>query len=303
MMLQQAKEQLNSEPSRFIIEQIKVFAYSSPLNRMPPAREDFIFNEPLVKFADGDDPIFTEYKTIIGPTHLTPREALAKAYSKSPGDMRAQISVISWILPITEKTRESNRYETRVPSRLWSHTRWFGEQFNDALRKHVAGLLSEMGYLAVAPAIQPYLKMASNEKGPYSNWSERHIAYAAGHGTFSLSDGFITECGIAHRCGSVVTNLILPANTRTAETPFSNCLFYFDGSCKACMKRCPARAITEDGHDKVKCGAYLRDIGYSRAALKEGYDIEKSVSGCGLCQVKVPCEYRIPAKILKKKTK
>ena len=303
MISQQAKEQFKSEPSQFIIEEIKAFASISPLNRIPPAREELIFDEPLVRFADGDDSIFAEYKSIIGPTHLTPNEALARAYNKSLGDMPTRFSVISWILPITEKTRESNRGETRVPSRLWSHTRWFGEQFNDAVRKKVAGLLSEMGYMVIAPAIQPYFKMETREKGNYSNWSERHVAYAAGHGTFSLSDGFITECGIAHRCGSVVTNLVLTASPRTAKTPFSNCLFYFDGSCKACVKRCPAGAITENGHDKLKCRVYLGDIGYSRAALKEGYDVDKSVSGCGLCQVKVPCEYQIPAKIQKKKAK
>jgi epoxyqueuosine reductase len=301
MISQQAKEQFKSEPSQFIIEEIKSFARNSPLNRMPPNGEEIIFDEPLVGFADSDDSIFAEYKTIIGPTHLTPGEALAQAYSRSLEEMPTHLSVISWILPITKKTRESNRSETRVPSRLWSHTRWFGEQFNDVMRKHVAGLLTEMGYLAVAPVIQPYFKMETGEKGYYSNWSERHIAYAAGHGTFSLSDGFITERGIAHRCGSVVTNLVLPASPRKAKTPFSNCLFYFDGSCKICIKRCPAGAITKNGHDKLKCRVYLGDIGYSRAALKEGYDIDKSVSGCGLCQVKVPCEYQVPAKIQKKK--
>jgi len=301
MLSQQLKERFQREPAQFIIEEIQEFARTSPLNRMPPDKAEIIFDQPLVKFADGDDPIFAEYKTIISPTHLTPNEAVAEAFSKSPEYIQARLSVISWILPITEKTRKSNRSETRIPSRLWSHTRWYGEQFNDAMRKYVVEILSEMGYMAVTPSIQPYFKMATNEKGPYSNWSERHIAYAAGHGTFSLSDGFITERGIAHRCGSVVTDLALPASPRTTLTPFSNCLFYFDGSCKTCVKRCPAGAITEGGHDKIKCGAYLRDIGYSAAALKEGYDIDKSVSGCGLCQVKVPCEYQVPAKKQKKR--
>ena len=95
-----------------------------------------------------------------------------------------------------EETRKSNRNETLVPSRLWSHTRWHGEKFNEALREHVVGILTEMGYLAVAPMLQPYFSVDTNEKGPYSNWSERHIAYATGHGTFSLSDGLITERGI-----------------------------------------------------------------------------------------------------------
>ncbi len=299
MLSPQAKERLQTEPAQFIDQEIKAFASTSPLNRLSFIEDHIIFDEPLVKFADGDDPIFAEYKAIIAPTHLTPREALAEAYSKSPEDMPERLSVISWILPITDKTRKSNRSQTLTPSRLWSHTRWYGEKFNDTMRKHVVELLDGMGYLAVAPIIQPYFKRYTNEKGPYSNWSERHIAYAAGHGTFSLSDGFITERGIAHRCASVVTDLVLPANPRTVKDPYSNCLFYVDGSCKACIDRCPAGAITEEGHNKIKCGAYLRSIGYSAAALQDGYDNDKSVAGCGLCQVKVPCEYRIPPKIQK----
>ncbi len=212
--------------------------------------------------------------------------------------MSAHLSVVSWILPTSEKTRKSNRSETLVPSRLWSHTRWYGEKFNEALREHIVEILTKMGYLAAAPMLQPYFRVDTNEKGPYSNWSERHIAYAAGHGTFSLSDGFITESGIAHRCGNVVTNLVLPASPRVAESPYSNCLFYVGVSCNACIKRCPAGAITEQGHDKKKCQAYLHDIGYS--ASKE-YDNDTSVSGCGLCQTKVPCEFQNPTKKLKKK--
>ncbi len=286
-----------NNPAQFIEQEIKEFIRTSPANRLSFMNDYIIWDEPLVKFADGDDSIFTEYKTIIAPTHLTPREALAKAYSKSPQNMSAHLSFVSWILPTPEKTRKSNRSETLVPSRLWSYTYWYGEKFNEALREHMVELLTELGYLAVAPMSQPYFKVDTNEKGSYSNWSERHIAYAAGHGTFSLSDGFITERGIAHRCGSVVTDLVLPASPRAAESPYSNCLFYVGVSGNACIKRCPAEAITEEGHDKIKCEAYLHDdISY----LRKDYDV--GGTGCGLCQTKVPCEFQNPTTKLKKKT-
>ncbi len=297
-----AKEQLPTTPAQFIKQKIKEFVRTNPANRLSFMNGFAMWAEPLVKFADGNDPIFTEYKSIIAPVHLTPREALARAYNKNPEDMPACLSVISWILPAVEETRKSNCMETRVPSRLWSHTRWYGEKSNEKLRAYVVELLADMGYLAVAPSIPPYIKTYTNEKGPYSNWSERHVAYAAGHGTFSLSDGLITEHGIAHRCGSVVTSLILPASRRTARSPYSNCLFYLGVNCRACMERCPAGAITEKGHDKNKCQQYLRDIGYSAALLKDGYDNDKSVAGCGLCQTKVPCEFQNPTNKMKKKT-
>ncbi|MBI2328857.1 MAG: epoxyqueuosine reductase, partial [Chloroflexi bacterium] len=240
MLLPRIKEQLHTEPAQFVEQEIKELVRTSAANRLAFLDDYVMWAEPLVRFADGDDPIFSEYKTIIAPTHLTPREALAQAYGKSPAELPPSLSVVSWILPAVAETRKSNRAETRVPSRLWSHTRWYGEQFNNSVRQQMVTLLTGMGYVAVAPAAQSYFKTERNEKGPYSNWSERHIAYAAGHGTFSLSDGFITERGIAHRCGSIVTDLMLPASPRTAASPFSNCLFYVDGSCQACIARCPA---------------------------------------------------------------
>ena len=295
------KEKLETNPVQFIEQEIKEFVRTSPDNRLSFINDYVMWDEPLVGFADGKDPIFTEYKTIIAPEHLTPHEALAKAYDKNPEDMPERLSVISWILPTVEETRKSNRTEVRVPSRLWSHTRWYGEKFNEKLRAHVVALLTDMGYLAAAPLSQSYFKIYTNEKGPYSNWSERHMAYAAGLGTFSLSDGLITERGIAIRCGNVVTNLVLPTSSRIANSPYSNCLFYVGVNCRACIDRCPALAINEKGHDKNKCQQYLRDIGYSRESLKDGYDNEKSVVGCGLCQTKVPCEFENPINRLKKK--
>ncbi|MFC2045062.1 hypothetical protein ACFLUH_00075 [Chloroflexota bacterium] len=290
---------LEINPSEFIVHEVKKFMRTNPDNRLSFINDYVIWDEPLVGFADGDDPIFTEYKTIIAPEHLTPREALAKAYDKSPEYMPARLSVISWILPAVEETRKSNSAEVRVPSRLWSHTRWYGEKFNEKLRAHVVGLLTSMGYLATAPFLQPYFKVYANEKGPYSNWSERHMSYAAGLGTFSLSDGLITERGIAIRCGNVVTNLAIPASRRTASSPYSNCLFYAGVNCRACIDRCPAGAISEKGHDKNKCQQYF-EIGYSET-LKGGYDNEKSIAGCGLCQTKVPCEFQNPTNKLNRK--
>lgn len=278
--------------AHFIESEIKSFVSNSPLNHMPDDTSQPFFDEPLVKFADGDDKLFKDFKSIIGSTHLTPREALAQTYNKKPEDLPGAISIISWILPIASKVRETNRKQKTVPSIPWACTRWYGEKMNDALRAHVVKILTDKGYMATAPVIQPFFKQLSNEKGLYSNWSERHIAYVAGQGTFSLSDGFITEKGIAHRCGSVVTNLVLPPSVRTATSPYANCLFYVDKSCKACIARCPGNAISEAGHDKVKCREYqqLPEIVQIKTDLGVG------IVGCGLCQVKVPCEFKNPAK-------
>jgi len=276
----------------YIIEkQIREFIRNSPLNRMPDDTNQVIFDEPLIKYADSDDELFIQYKKIIGTVHMTPREALAAAYNEKPESLPARLSVISWILPIAENIRKSNRKEKLQPSRLWSYTRWYGEKLNEALREHVVKVLNEKGHKAAAPGIGLHFKQYNNEKGPYSNWSERHIAYAAGLGTFSLSDGFITEKGIAHRCGSVVTDMILSPSTHSASTPYANCTFYVNGGCRACIARCPAGAITETGHDKIKCLEFQRR---EFAGLRENLKVGNT--GCGLCQTKVPCEFNNPMK-------
>lgn len=298
----QPRKQLDTDPARYLEAEIRRFGHDSEAAHLDFLNGYLMWDDLLVRFADGDDPLFAEYKRIIGPEHLTPREALAAATGKQPAELPARLSVVSWVLPITGETRQSNRTETKGPSRLWSHTRWYGEKSNDALKTHVAALLTGMGYLAAAPSLQRYFKMLNNERGPYSNYSERHVAYAAGQGTFGLSDGLITERGIAHRVGSVVTDLAIPASPRTATGPYANCLFFAGVNCRACINRCPAKAISEAGHDKKKCQQYLTSLGYSPQAFKGGgYDNATSVAGCGLCQTKVPCEAANPVRQLKKK--
>ena len=145
MLSSEAKERFHLDPAVAIEYEIKAFVLGSPLNRMPANRELTIFDEPLVRFVDGNDPLYEEYKTLIDPGHLTPREALAKSLDSSLQAVPSQLSVVSWVLPIAEKTRVSNRGETKLPSRRWSHTRYYGEEFNNEVRKHVVEVLTELG--------------------------------------------------------------------------------------------------------------------------------------------------------------
>ena len=56
-----------------------------------------------------------------------PRDIFDLTFGKS--DRERELSVISWVLPISEDTRKGNRKEQKYPSMLWSHTRYFGEPF------------------------------------------------------------------------------------------------------------------------------------------------------------------------------
>jgi len=268
---------------------IKGFVNTSPSNRLKGSDEQY-FAEPMVGYADIHDPLFAEYKNIIGDFHLTPAEFLEAEYG---GACPESGTVISWILPVATGVRRSNRKGKKVPSLEWSHMRFFGELFNEALRKYVVALLSSRGYRTLAPALTAQWKrIVSPEVGHASTWSERHAAYAAGLGTFSLSDALITRKGIAHRIGSVITELVLEPTARPYQDPYDYCLKYNSGTCGACIGRCPAGAITEKGHDKEACSRFMNQV--ISPKVNEAYGV--TISGCGLCQTKVPCESKVPVK-------
>ena len=269
-----------TEWTELIKNEILTIAIESPLVVTAAQENASLFGEPFMGVADGDDPIFGEYKNIIHPEHLTPLEALAKAVDRCPVDFPERISVISWALPYGRALRKSNYKMTGSASPLWSGV--FGEKRKliRVLCKGVADMLSDKGHLAVSPVTQPFYGVLG---GPVSNWSERHIAYAAGLGTFGMSGLFITEMGVANLLGSVVTDIALPVTPRTTQTPYDNCLFHATGKCEICMKRCPSGAIGEQGHNGKKCKTY-----------------EESVGCCELCQTKVPCEFQNPTRKLKK---
>jgi ferredoxin len=284
-------------PNRVLEQLIKNFILENDQNRRIQLDLGMYFEEPLVGFASGIDPLFFEYKTLIGSFHLTPREIMQAALKeKGRGLLLSdieQISVISWVLPIAEDTRKGNRKEEQFPSRLWAYTKDFGEACNNALRKHVRVFLEDLGYVTMAPTLSTdFQYMRDEEKGWTSLWSERHIAYACGLGTFSLNDGFITPKGMAVRIGSVVTLLKLTPSEKKYRYYRENCLQFRNEKCGKCISRCPAGAIDEKGHDKDKCHDYL-DSEPLKAKRSE-YGLQNSSPSCGLCQTGVPCEFQIP---------
>lgn len=266
---------------------------ATPENTLCDTKNEPAWEKPLVGFAAGNDPLWEEIKKDIGPFCWTPAEIFNMSFPErtaSPADL----TIVSWILPQTEKTKADNRKEKAFPSERWARSRKFGEEFNAKLRVYVVETLKDKGYDAVAPQLSPSFRQEKTDKyGLCSSWSERHAAFLAGLGTFGLCDGLITPLGKAMRCGSVVARLSI----RPQERPYRNrneyCLFYSKGICGKCADRCPAGAISrENGHDKEKCRIYIDEV--TSAYVKTHFEIDSY--GCGLCQTNVPCESRIPVK-------
>jgi ferredoxin len=296
-MTKEEKVVFLKNPNSVLEQLVKNFINEAGPNRRTQLDHGIYWEEPLVGFASGIDPLFSEYKTIIGPFHPTPREIISAALRERGRGLLLteieQMSVISWVLPASEDTRKSNRQEKQFPSKLWAYTKDFGEVCNNALKKHVVTFLEGLGHISVAPTLLPGFHSFRDEKLSWTSiWSERHIAYACGLGTFSLSDGLITPTGIAVRFGSVVTLLKLTPSEKKYRHYRENCLHFRNEKCGKCILRCPAGAITERGHDKDKCKEYL-----DSEALKtkrSEYGLQNSSPSCGLCQTEVPCEFGIP---------
>jgi epoxyqueuosine reductase QueG len=292
------KGRFDTNPERFIEKAIRHFVKTSPLNRLESFGGEPIFEEPLIGFADSDDPLFAEYKKVVHELHLSPKEVLTLHLTETLKDEAPQVanvSVISFMLPINRETLRANAREKEGPSLRWNHTRWKGQEFIAGLSTYLVSRLETMGVHALAPEISPYFKIIQVSDDFTSNWSQRHIAYAAGLGTFSLNEGFITSKGLAMRGGSVVAGIKLKPSIKPYEHHLANCLFYASGKCGECIRRCPGGAISEKGHDKMKCFEVLFEKQKPWLEGAYGSGFIGNYAGCGLCQTGVPCESRIPA--------
>lgn len=234
-----------------------------------------IFEAPIFSFGSADDEYFTKLKqpSAIGEHFMLPKEWLPQSRT-----------VISFFLPFSEAVRMGNRREKTWPSEEWVHGRIEGQAFLNKLCMYLKSVLIDEGYGSVVPSLDERFwsntDRAQSKAKFTSNWSERHVAFVCGLGTFGLSKGLITPKGIAGRFGSIITELFLPPDKREYENIYDNC-----SMCGKCAKNCPANAITiENGKDHYSCFAFLNKT-------REKYNPRY---GCGKCQVGVPCESGIP---------
>ena len=269
---------------------IKDFIMNSPYNSLQNEKGDKAWNEPLVGFSVGSDPLYDEFKNHIGDFYWKPLEIFAQTFPEIKASA-AELSVISWILPHNPETKSDHQREKSYPSERWVRARIFGEKVEVKLREHLVSSLQEKGYNAVAPHLSPFKKAGLSELyGRASTWSERHAAFASGLGTFGLCDGLITPVGKAMRCGSIVAQIEIPPTEKPYQDHHAYCLFYAGVNCRKCIERCPAEAISERGHDKEKCSNYERTVTADYIKSNFGFDSH----ACGLCQTAVPCESGIP---------
>ncbi len=249
----------------YLKKEVIAFYTENKLNTVQEIGLPGIFAPPIIGIAHAEDPLFIELKKpqVVGSHHLLPSGWLKNART-----------VISFFLPFTDRVRESNT-QNSLPSREWLYGRIEGEKFNNALREFIADLICQNGGSAVVPVGDNKFQI----KDLRSNWSERHVAFVAGLGTFGLNDSLITREGCAGRFGSVVSSIPMECSSRSYENLQQYC-----SMCLQCVQRCPAGAIQEDGKDAQVCSRYINEI---KVRFSPRY-------GCGKCQTAVPCQGKIP---------
>jgi epoxyqueuosine reductase len=293
------REEFDRDPKGFIERAILDYVATSPSNRLENFDGAPIFEPPIIGYANGDDPVFEKYKEAVHKDHFMPREILEKYLTevrKVETPVVEKVTVVAFALPYNRETMRVNALEKHGPTLRWNHTLWKGEDFNNELVKHIIASLESVGVEAVAPDQTPFFSIVFPPEPLASYWSHRHMAYAAGLGTFSLNDGLITPKGIGVRCSSFVINTNLEPTPRPYTHHLANCTFYANGECGACIARCPGDAITKDGHDKAKC-LYVNFVQHKPwldGEHEPGYT--GYYAGCGLCFTGVPCSTGIPGR-------
>ena len=230
-----------------------------------------IYESLVFAFGASNDPLFFKLKEpgVIGPHFMLPQDWLPGAKT-----------VISFFLSFTEAVKRSNVLDPARPSPQWLHARIEGQELIRQLCLFLKSNLESSGCKAVVPLTDPRFWSKSNPDYT-SNWSERHVAYICGLGTFGLSKGIITKVGMAGRLGSIITDSEFSYDARPYKDPYEYCI-----RCGCCADRCPAHAISlQEGKLHPPCSAFV----------DETHKTYYPRYGCGKCQVAVPCESCIPS--------
>ena len=254
----------------------------SPVNDKQEFDNVRLFDSPVVAFASAKDPLFAELKKkdVIGPNHMSPEEWLPGAKT-----------VITYFYPLSEEIRSSNR-KAGLPSKMWLAGKASAEVFIYNTGIALTNFLAGHGASSVVPDTDHRFKMVRDGNITKPSWSERHVGYVAGLGTFGLHKSLITEKGSAGRLGSVITTLELTPTVRPYKGKNDYCPYFVNGSCVACIDRCPAHAVNKNGGEQVVlCSKYTKEV-VGPSIAPTPYK-----NGCGKCLTAAPCEIGVPAGI------
>ena len=238
------------------------------------------YGEPLVGFADAHHPYIQSLPQLISPTHELPQNVLPDARI-----------IIAYFVPFTKDLARSNRNGGTFASPEWARA----YEETNALFAELNGKLIDYIHAKAGRAGVTPKAVTFDQKHLISDWSQRHIAYAAGLGTFGVNNMLLTRRGCCGRFSTVVTNLDLVPD---APVEGEYCLYKKSGKCGACVKNCPTGALTVEGYDRVKCYALCQENAklyteFGSSYLSEDGTGANSIGSevCGKCITGSPCAF------------
>ena len=238
------------------------------------------YGQPLVGFADAYHPYIQNLPKLIGPTHALPQDVLPDARI-----------IVAYFIPFTKELAKTNKNGGTMASPEWARayeeTNALFAELNNAL---IDFIHAKAGHAGVTPKAVTF-----SQKTLMSDWSHRHIAYAAGLGTFGVNNMLLTRSGCCGRFSTVITNLDLSPDAPVKE---EYCLYKKKGTCGACVKNCPTGALTKEGYDRFKCYALCKENAKLYTQFGSSYTNEDGTGAnsvgsevCGKCITGSPCAF------------
>jgi epoxyqueuosine reductase QueG len=174
-----------------------------------------------------------------------------------------------------------NARDSEAVAREWALAYVETNDLIGRITDHLVDFLRRRGFRAAGePATGNFDRTAL-----VSRWSHKSVGVIAGLGSFGLHHMVITDAGCAGRFGSLVTDANIAS---TPDAHKERCLHFFDGSCRACVDRCPIDALSETG-------SFRRQACWDRCLqVAEVFAHLGTCEVCGKCAIG-PCSFRAPA--------
>ena len=215
------------------------------------------YREAIVAFVDVDDSEFEAIKNITHENHLLPKEWMPEGKT-----------IVSYFIPFTKDLIEKNRNHAYV-AKEWA----VAYIETNKLIKNINSRMSEKLKELEINTIWQLPNVNYDKEKLMSYWSQRHIAYIAGIGTFGMNNMLITDKGCSGRYGSFIIDRKIETDKKGRV---EKCLYKLNGSCGICMDMCPVQALAPNGFDRYKCNARTKEV-------NEFYKDLESCDCCGKC--------------------